>query len=106
MSIDSKSLQNKLRYEQFTRLAISSDYFVELTNNNKSYRHMLRFLCNLILFALFIWIEKCCFASSPILGILVYPFYLYFQGLLISGFMIHSHELSHKHIKSKWLNNM
>ncbi len=98
-------MQKKLDYEQFTKLAIDSDYFSQLARNNKWYRHVFRFVSHIILFFIFIWIAKYSFALNYVLGIFVFGFYLYFQGLLISGFMIHSHELSHNQIKIRWLNN-
>jgi fatty acid desaturase len=102
----SSAFEKKSLYEQFTKQAIGSEYFAELTGNNKSYRHVLRFMAHVMLFIAFVVLIKSGFRESFILGAAIYPFYFYFQGLLISGLMIHSHELTHHHVKIKWLNNL
>lgn len=99
-------LSQKLAYEQFSREMVHSDYLTGLTKNNKASRHVLRFLSQLLLFSVWLISAKVLFALSPFLMVVVYPAYLYFQGLLIAGSMIHSHELSHNHIQRRWLNDL
>jgi len=102
----SSVLQRKVLYEDFSRQVMRSDYFVELIKNNKAYRHVMRFVGNWVMLVVFMGAEYYFFKLSPILGVVVYPFYLYFQSLVISGFMVHSHELTHNHVRIRWLNNL
>lgn len=99
-------LLKKSAYEQFSREALRSEFLSDLVKNNRSARHVLRFMGSTMLFIALLYLVRFCFVQSPILGIVVFPFYLFIQGLLVSGFMIHSHELSHNHIRSRWLNDL
>ena len=104
--MESAILAKKLRYEEFTRRMVKSEFIQELVENNKWYRHVLRFLGNGLMFAAFMGAMILAFQVSILLGLLALPVYFYFQGVLIAGIMIHSHELSHNHIKARWLNDL
>ena len=106
MNERSSILLKKLAYEQFSRDAIRSKYISELPKNNRSLRHVLRFVGNIFMSSGLLYFVHFCFMKSAILGIAAFPIYLFFQGLLVSGFMIHSHELSHNHIRIRWLNDL
>ncbi len=98
-------LKHKADYERFSREMIKSDFFQDLVRNNKAYRHVMRFAINIGFFSLLIYSIQVAFAYNWLIGTLVFPFYLYFQGLVIAGFMVHSHEFTHHQIKNRRLND-
>jgi fatty acid desaturase len=95
----------KNQYEKFSKEMTHSTYLKTLKQNNRAYRHVLRFFLNIAMFVFLIVTLKLSWAYAFILGVVLYPAYLFFQGLILSGFMIHSHELSHNHIKYKPMND-
>lgn len=99
-------LQKKSAFENFTRQSIKSTYLRELSSQNKSYRHFFRFAFHCLFFASTLACMLILSGESLLAAAIVYPVYLFFQGLVIAGFMIHSHELSHGHIKSKFWNEL
>ncbi len=100
-----KMLIRKAAYEKFSIEMMRSEYMMELARNNRAYRHVLRFAVHCLGFTAFLVAIKQCFALSVWLGLAAFPAYVYAQGFLIAGFMIHSHELSHNQIKSRKLND-
>ena len=94
----------KAAYEAFTRSVMSSSYLRKLESNNRTHRHLFRFFLNIFIFSTLIATFRYAVHLHISLALL-YPAYLYFQGLTIAGFMIHAHELSHNHIKNKPLND-
>lgn len=105
MISDPSIWHRKEQFEDFTRLALRSAFFRELHRNNHAYRHILRFLGHITLGATFFILFLLLSRSSLLAGVLLYPVYLFFQALLLSGCMIHSHELSHNQIKPRLLND-
>lgn len=98
-------LQTKVLYEQFGKTINKSEYFKQLVKGNHTHRHVLRFFGNLALFGTLLGIELTLFKSYSLLSAIAFPAYVYLQGSVIFAFMVHSHELSHDHIKTNWLND-
>lgn len=97
--------EKKRAYERFAREASRSEFLLSLSRRNSSLRHIIRFLFHSLVFSALL-LTICNLAERDALAALVfYPFYLFFQALVIAGSMIHSHELSHNHIRSRWLND-
>ncbi len=97
-------MARKKVYEKFSMDMMRSPFLLELARNNRPYRHILRFLGHSLGFLVLYLAMKEGLKSHLSVGILLLPLYIYVQGFLISGFMIHSHELSHRQIKTPWLN--
>ena len=78
-----------------------------LVKNNHAYRHVFRFFLNILMFSTLLGAGMLALNHHHYLLLVAYlPFYCYFQGLIIAGFMVHSHEMSHAHIKKTWLNDL
>ena len=105
MAVTTAILQTKARYEQFAKDTKRSEYFKQLPKNNHAYRHVQRFFGNLALFAALFGTEVFLFKTAPWFSIFAFPVYVYLQASVIFTLMVHSHELSHGHIKAKWLND-
>jgi omega-6 fatty acid desaturase (delta-12 desaturase) len=98
-------MRAKKRYEDFSRMVIRSEYFRTLAEHNDAYRHLIRFFLNVSIFSLFILCQYKLWYFNESIAIAFYPAYLFIQGLIVSGFIIHCHEFTHRHIKTPWLND-
>lgn len=105
-SCRSSIMERKERYETFTKKAIRSEEFRGFVKNNRSYRHLFRFFVNIFMFFILLIAAYFLFERNVVIGGLFFPIYLFVQGLVVSGFIIHAHEFTHRHIKSKWLNDL
>jgi fatty acid desaturase len=99
-------MEVKNRLEAFSKLAMGSSFFRKMVLRNQPWRHMLRFFINIIIFILLIGAQRHLWKMSPLFAIIAYPLHLYVLGLIISSFVIHSHEFTHHHIKIRWLNDL
>ncbi len=97
-------LSQKAAYEKFSIRMMKSSYLNDLARKNYAYRHVLRFAFHILSFALLFIGIRAAFGLDRLLGLALLPLYVFVQGFLISGLMIHSHELSHNQIKNPWLN--
>ena len=103
---DSTVFQRKAEYEAFTHRAVRSDMFAELVRNNRAYRHVGRFLFHVVLVAALSLGESLLTKLPIVLGMAAYMLFLHVHGLVVAGMMVHAHELSHDHIKKKWVNDL
>jgi fatty acid desaturase len=92
-------MERKEKYEAFTKEAIRSEAFRCFVRNDCSYRHIFRFLLNILMFLVLLCAVTSLFERSVNVGALFFPIYLFVQGLVVSGFIIHAHEFTHRHIK-------
>ena len=99
-------MQRKAKYEAFSKQAIRSEFFRGLVKSHRSYRHVLRLMLNIGMFFTILGAEYLLWQESKVLGALFYPVYLFFQALIVSGFIIHCHEFTHRRMKLEWLNDM
>lgn len=105
LSEHSAILDIQAQYARFAKEINQSAYFKHLLDNNRSYRHILRFIGNLTMFGALLAGELALSKADPLSSFLVFPAYFLLQTGVIFSFMVHSHELSHNHIKTKCLND-
>ncbi len=105
MAVPNEIIQTKELYELFAKHTNQSKFFKQLVKNNHTYRHVLRFFGNLSMFATLLLAQIILYRESSLLSLLIFPAYVYLQSGVIFSLMVHSHELSHDHIKVKWLND-